>query len=346
MKESPSKGYAAVREGMAGIMDLSARGRISVSGRDAEMFLNGLVTNDVKALPVNGWMPAAFISVQGRLLAAVRIIHRADGFLIDTEKATRERVFQLLERFSLAGDFKVADVTDETALLSVQGKGAPDFLRIEFGRPVQEMDRRAISLINEAIYLVPATHTAEEGFDLFMAKKDSAYWWNRLIEDGISPVDEKTQETLRIEAGIPHYGVDMDDTTIISETNLDDAISFTKGCYVGQEIVIRIKHRGHVAKKLTGVLLDARAELARGAAVLRADDVEIGRVTSSVFSPHLEKMAVLAYIKFDHLKALAPVKIEKDGETLQGVITGELPFVRGSWYDLIHNTPFPTASGN
>src|SRR2546423_558402 len=345
-KEAPSKSYTAVRDGMAGIMDLSARGRILVSGHDAEMFLNGLVTNDVKALPVNGWMPAAFASVQGRLLAAARIIRRADAFLIDTEEATRERVFRLLERFSLAGDFKVADVTDQTALLSVQGKGAPDFIRAEFGRPVQEMERRAISQISEDLYIVPATHTAEEGFDLFMAEKDSDYWWNRLIDDGIRPVDEETQEILRIEAGIPRYGIDMDDTTIISETNLDDAISFTKGCYVGQEIVIRIKHRGHVAKKLTGVLLDARTELEPGTLLLNDDGVEIGRVTSSVFSPHLEKMAAMAYIKFDYLKMLVPVKVEQDGETLRGFITAELPLVRGSWYDLIDNTPFPTASGN
>src|SRR5437867_11581008 len=114
IKDALSNDYAVVRDGGAGLLDLSSRGRILVSGADAEMFLNGLVTNDVKTLAVNSWMPAAFVSVQGRLLAAVRIIHRADGFLIDTEAATRERVFRLLERFSLAGDFKVADVTDET----------------------------------------------------------------------------------------------------------------------------------------------------------------------------------------------------------------------------------------
>lgn len=345
-KEAPSKGYTAVRDGMAGIMDLSARARILVSGRDAEMFLNGLVTNDVKTLPVNGWMPAGFASVQGRLLAAVRIIRHSDGFLIDTEEATRERVFRLLERFSLAGDFKVADVTDETALLSVQGKAAPEFIGAVFGRPVQEMERRAISQIKEDIYVVPATHTAEEGFDLFIAEKDSDYWWNRFIDAGVQPVDEQTQEILRIEAGIPRYGIDMDDATVISETSLDDAISFTKGCYVGQEIIIRIKHRGHVAKKLTGVLLEGRAELKPGSVLLSDDGVEIGRITSSVFSPHLDKMAVMAYIKFDYLKMLAPVKVENGGETLQGFVTAELPLVRGSWYDLIDNTPFPIASGN
>src|SRR5437588_2260375 len=159
-KEAPSKAYTAVRDGGVGIMDLSSRGRILVSGSDAEMFLNGLVTNDVKALAINSWMPAAFVSVQGRLLAAVRIIRRADGFLFDTETATRERVFRLLERFSLAGDFKVTDVTEQTALLSLQGKAADQFVRLEFGSDAVEMDRQTIFQSERGIDVVAATHTA------------------------------------------------------------------------------------------------------------------------------------------------------------------------------------------
>ena len=346
VKEAPSKGYTAVRDGGAGIMDLSARGRILVSGADAEMFLNGLVTNDVKTLAVNSWMPAVFASVQGRLLAAVRIIHRADGFLIDTEEATRERVFRLLERFSLAGDFKVTDITEQTALLSLQGKAAEQYIRLEFGREAVEIERRAIFHSEKNAHIVPATHTAEEGFDIFTDEANGDALWRMFTRDGIAEVDEATQEILRIEAGIPRYGVDMDDTTIVSETNLDDAISFTKGCYVGQEIIIRIKHRGHVAKKLTGILLEERRELEPGTPILLADDLEVGRVTSSVISPQLDRTAAMAYIKFDHLTMLTPIKVVKDGETLNGFITAELPLVRGSWYDLIDNTPFPIPSAN
>jgi len=345
-KEAPTKGYTAVRDGSVGIMDLSARGRIMVSGSDAEMFLNGLVTNDVKTLAVNSWMPAAFVSVQGRLLAAVRIIRRADGFLFDTETATRERVFRLLERFSLAGDFKVADVTEQTALLSLQGKAADQLVRPEFGREAIEIDRQAIFRSEKGCDIVPATHTAEEGFDIFTDHANADALWKTFTEDGVVPVDEVTQEVLRIEAGIPRYGIDMDDTTVISETNLDEAISFTKGCYVGQEIIIRIKHRGHVAKKLTGILLEERSELEPGTPILSDDDVEVGRVTSSVISPHLDRTAAMAYIKFDYLKMLTPIKVERNGETLRGFVTGELPLVRGSWYELIDNTPFPRRSAD
>src|SRR6478672_8602489 len=118
---SLSKDYAAVREGGAGLIDLSSRGRILVSGSEAVMFLNGLITNDIKNLALNSWMAAAFANVQGRLLAAVRIAHREDGFLIDTEEATRESVMKLIERFTLAGDFRVTDLTGTTAQFSVQG---------------------------------------------------------------------------------------------------------------------------------------------------------------------------------------------------------------------------------
>src|SRR6266849_2242597 len=109
--------YNAVRHGSAGLIDLSSRGRLLVSGSEAVMFLNGLITNDMKTLAVNTWMPAAFANVQGRLLASVRVIHRDDGFLIDTEDVTHSTVVKILERFTLAGDFRVREVTNETVSL-------------------------------------------------------------------------------------------------------------------------------------------------------------------------------------------------------------------------------------
>src|SRR5437867_11505640 len=105
--------YSAVRDGGAGLIDLSPRGRIVVGGLEAVMFLNGLITNDMKTLAANSWMPAAFTNVQGRLLAVVRVINLGDGFLIDTESTTRSKVLELLNRFTLAGDFRVTDATDE-----------------------------------------------------------------------------------------------------------------------------------------------------------------------------------------------------------------------------------------
>src|SRR5213593_244002 len=140
----PLAEYATVRNDGAGLIDLSSRARILVSGADAVMFLNGLVTNDMKTLSVNSWMPAAFPNVQGRLLAAIRVIHRDDGFLIDTESVTHDTVLKLLERFALAGDFRVADLISETALLSVQGRKAAEVIRATLGDDAAGIERQQV----------------------------------------------------------------------------------------------------------------------------------------------------------------------------------------------------------
>src|SRR5207253_11365184 len=130
-----------------------------------------------------------------------------------------------------------------------------------------------------------------------------------LIDAGVVAVADDVFEILRIEAGIPRYGVDMDETTALNETNLEDAISFTKGCYVGQEIVVRIMHRGHVARKLTGIILDQQTEIPNGTKVVSDNDQEIGRVTSSTASPQLKRTVALAYVKYDYLNPGTNVRV-------------------------------------
>ena len=339
---SLSKDYAAVREGGAGLIDLSSRGRILVNGSDAAMFLNGLVTNDVKNLAVNSWIPAAFPTVQGRLLAAVRIIHREDGFLLDTEDTTHERVFRLLERFTLAGDFHVTDVTSETATISLQGRDAVNIVRTKFGREAaDDLARGNVHRTKQGFDVFPATHTAEEGFDIVMSKSERDAWWEEFQQMGAVAVDQTTQEILRIEAGVPRYGIDMDDNTVVNETNLDDAVSFTKGCYTGQEIIIRIKHRGHVAKKLTSILMPGESVELDDLTVYSEDGKEAGRVTSWVVSPVLGYTAAMAYIKHEHLKMLTPIQLNSAGRTIKGIVGNGLPLFRGSWYEPIENPTFP-----
>src|ERR1700730_17405760 len=128
-KEISMAEYSAVRHGGAGLIDLSSRGRLLVSGSEAVQFLNGLITNDMKTLGENQWMPAVFPTVQGRLIASVRVIHRPDGYLIDTEASTHERVLQTVARFTLAGDFRVADLTTDVAQLSLQGARVAEIIR-------------------------------------------------------------------------------------------------------------------------------------------------------------------------------------------------------------------------
>ncbi len=323
-------GYAAVRGGRAGVIDLAGRGRFLVSGSEAVPFLNGLITNDMKTLSTNSWMPAAFANVQGRLLAAVRVIHREDGFLIDTEKATGATVVKLLERFTLAGDFHVADLSNDVTQFSIQGAAAPKMIAEIIGEQVNELDRTAAGQFrwqNEPVTIVRYSHTAEDGFDLFLEHAAAETLREALFSAGAVAVTENVREILRIEAGIARFGLDMDESNVVTETGLDDAVSFTKGCYVGQEIIVRIKHRGHVAKKLTGIVVEKDAAIESGAKILSAEEKEIGRVTSGTFSPHLERTIALGYLKYDYLQPGTSVKV---GESLGEV--SELPFIRGSWY--------------
>lgn len=326
-------GYQAVREGGAGLIDLSSRGRILVAGSEAVMFLNGLITNDMKTLAPHSWMPAVFPNVQGRMLAAVRILNRGDEFLLDTEAATREKVLQMLNRFTLAGDFRVTDISVHTAMLSLQGPKAGEALRVVFGDEAARVEKQKVIETRRddtEITIIRATHTAEDGFDLFINAADDARLREAFMSTGAEPVSDAAAEALRIEAGLPRYGLDMDESTIVTETNLDDAVSFTKGCYLGQEIIVRIKHRGHVAKKLTGITFSEYVEVESGAKILSADDKEIGRITSSAYSPKLARTIAFGYVKYDYLAAGTEVNVQSNATRFAGRVA-ELPFIRGSW---------------
>jgi folate-binding protein YgfZ len=309
--------YEAVRDGGAGLIDLSAaRGRIRVSGSEATTFLNGLITNDVKNLAQNRWMPAVFPTVQGRLIGAVRVIRGGEpAFLIDTETASHEAVLKTISRFTLAGDFKVSDVTSETALLTVQGDKAAEIVEKVTG--VSNLPDNGVAETN-GVTIIRASHTGEDGFDLFIDAARKAEFQKALEAAGAQPIGEDTFEILRVEAGIARFGQDMDETSVVPETNLDDAVSYTKGCYVGQEIIVRIKHRGHPAKKLTGLRFETDQQVEPGAVILSKENQEIGRVTSAVVSPKLGSIG-LGYVRYEHLAEGTPIVVGDGINAIVGI---------------------------
>lgn len=334
--------YAAVRGGGAGLIDLSPSGRFLVSGSEAIQFLNGLITNDMKTLEVGSWMLAAFPNVQGRLIASVRVMRLNDQgtdkkvcptFLIDTEAATHERVLKTIERFTLAGDFRVNDLTDETAMLSVQGKKAATIVGsvlaeaagVSAPNSVRQISWQQTGATAE-VTIIYASHTSEDGFDLVVDKDRAGSLWAALQRAGAQPVGYDALEILRIEAGLPRSGIDMDDTNVVTETNLDDAVSYTKGCYIGQEIIARIKYRGHVAKKLSGVMFDGAVAVDPGDLINSVDGKEIGRITSVTDSPKLNRTIALAYLKYDYIAPGTPVKVVAADQGFSGKVI-ELPFV-------------------
>jgi folate-binding protein YgfZ len=325
--------YAAIREHGIGLIDLSSRGRLVVTGSEAVAFLNGLITNDMKTLAENHWMQAVFPNVQGRLLASVRVIRGIDlqgskgpqpAFMIDTEAATHERVLQTIQRFTLAGDFQVKDVTAETAMLFVGGDRAQETLEQVFGTPVSISAGvvTQLSWKGDQVTLLRASRLVAEGFDLIANNSIAENLWQTLVTAGARPVGYNAFEIMRVEAGVPVYGRDMDDTTVVTETNLDDAVSYTKGCYVGQEIIARIKYRGHVAKKLRGFVFASPATVATGTPIKSRDGKEIGSITSTTYSPILGSRIAIGYVKYDFMSLGTEVTIA--GNRAQ---VSDLPFL-------------------
>ena len=321
--------YAAVRERGAGVIDLSPRGRFQVRGSEAVQFLNGLITNDMKTLAENQWMPAVFPNVQGRLLAYVRVVRTGDGFLIDTETASQQIVLNTIQRFTLAGDFHVTDITKQTAMLSVQGKQAAEIVGLVLGKTLSELSPSGVVELEwqqKILTVLRASHTAEDGFDIIAGTDQAVVLWNALASAGIRPVGYEALDRLRIEAGVPRHGVDMDETNVVTETSLDEAVSYTKGCYIGQEIIARIKYRGHVAKKLVGLAFDRALRISSAAKIKSADDKEIGRITSVTLSPHLGFTIALGYVKYDYLAPGTEVRVTSSNGDFSARVA-ELPLV-------------------
>jgi tRNA-modifying protein YgfZ len=250
-----------------------------------------LITNDMKTLEDGGQMLAAFPNAQGRLIAVVRILRQGEQFLFETEEATREKLYQNLFRFTFAGEFFVEDLSDQFQYFEVFGP-AGDVYHPE----VADMFPGAFAFHanHGASYFIPVDQ-AERVRDLLINENDCVV------------IDDDLYETLRIESGIPKFGVDMDETTIVPELGLDEMISYNKGCYVGQEIIARIYFRGHVAKQLTGLVFDLSTQaetwpLGSVPAELTSNDGKnAGRVTSVIFSPKLEKVVAFGFVRYDYL---------------------------------------------
>jgi folate-binding protein YgfZ len=284
------------------------RGLIAVWGKEAVQFLNGLITNDVAKLEDGAQMAAAFPNVQGRLVALVRVLRRGEKFLFETEEVTREKVFTNLYRFTFAGDFFVEDMSDSYDYLEI--------FNSDFGVPTSEVIHFKSNFSD----------------DVFVPRDVAEKFEADMKESGAIEISGELYETLRIENGVPRYGLDMDETTVVLETGIDEAVNFNKGCYIGQEIIARIHFRGHVAKKMTGLVFltsrltmeEWRAQpdgavsseseppaLAGGSertdmSALQSDLISpegkpAGRITSITYSPRLDKTIALAYVRYEFL---------------------------------------------
>jgi folate-binding protein YgfZ len=282
-------------------------------------------------------MHAAFPNPQGRLVASARVFRRGDAFLFDTEAATYARLLKTLERFTLAGDFRVRDLTTETTTLSVQGARASKVMRAALGEEAANTERGRTSSHEFGagrVTVARATHTGEDGFDLFVSADEAESLWGALVAAGARPVGFDALEILRVEAGLTRYGVDASEANVVLEVvDEAEAVSYTKGCYTGQEIIARIHWRGHVAKRLAGVIFDRDIEPPTEARLRDCgEEREAGRITSSVFSPRLRRQVALALVKYDFLAPGTELKVISGDEEVCAAHVSGLPLVRGSWH--------------
>jgi folate-binding protein YgfZ len=291
-------GYEALRNGAAW-MNLSARARIEAWGRDRARFLHNVTSNEVKKMAPGAGAYAFVLTPQGRIQADVCLFAFADHFLIDTEPELREKVPQLILRYKVADQVELKDVTGETAAIGLEGPASAAVLAT-LSAPVPPAGYAHLPWNDSTI--ADVTITGQPGFRIFCPLGQVTALTGRIEAAGAVAATAEDARVVRIENGRPLFGVDIRETSLPQETQQMHAVSFTKGCYLGQEIVERIRAQGQVNKLLSHLEIDAPEAVPAGTRLI-AGDADVGEVTSSVYSPQYGKVVGLGYVRRQHAAA-------------------------------------------
>jgi tRNA-modifying protein YgfZ len=272
--------YRVLAEG-CGLLDRSERGKLALTGTDARSFLAGQVTNDIEGLQAGSGCYAAFLTHKGKMLGDLRVLAVGEPepeLLLDTERATLQALFDMIRRFKIGYDVELHKRTLQRGLLSLVGPAARAVAGAE-DLPAEEHAHRAGTIGGRGVRLV----ATDVGVDVLCDAEDTEAVRAALLRESATPVSEEAAEILRVERGRPRYGAELDDSTIPQEAGLNErAVSFTKGCYVGQETVARLFYRGKPNRHLRGLRL---SEPAPSGAELRLGDRVVGHLASSLVSP-------------------------------------------------------------
>ena len=258
------------------LFDLSARAKFRATGADRLRFLNGQVSNDVRKARPDAAIRACVLNAKGKIDADVMIVAQAESFLIDAEAEVREQLAGRLERYIIADDVQIEDVSDELALLHVSGPAAPQ--------------------LEQAVVTASAKRFGAEGTDIWIARAQRESVWQELSLQ-IRTCDEECAEVLRIERGMPRWGRELTNDIIPAEAGLEvSAIDFAKGCYIGQEVISRMKMSGQTNKRLCGLLPDRDGRVAPGMRLMR-EGKDVGWITSVARSERLGRTIALGFLK-------------------------------------------------
>jgi folate-binding protein YgfZ len=276
-------GYEALRNGAAWL-DVSTRGKIKVLGEDRARLLHAMTTNHIQQLTPGTGCYAFFLTVQGRILADVNVLCRPDHLLLDLEPETREKVYQHLDHYIIADDVTLENISGAT--IAVEGPKAAAVLHA-VGAPTPEVDYSSTEWGNRVVARLNTT--GSPGFFVFAPEK--AELIAQLQAAGAVAGDAEAFNVVRLEHGKARYGEDLSERFLAQEANQPHALHFSKGCYLGQEIVERVRSRGQIHRVLKPLVLDTKEPPAPGT------KLETTEITSAAFSPALDKVVALGYVR-------------------------------------------------
>lgn len=300
-----SNAYDALRR-RAAYIDLTGRGKLRAVGEDRARLLNAMCTNNIQELLPGTGCYAFFLTAQGRIFADANVFCMPDYLLLDTEPGLKEKLQEHLEKYIIADDVNLSDFTAVTATVNIEGAQAGQVLE-SLGGPATHIP---FALTEWRHRMVAHTnHTGAPGYSIFVDEDDKQNFLDELKTAGLPQADQETVEVVRIENGHPRYGVDFTDSNIPHETQLLHAVHFSKGCYLGQEIVERVRSRGHVNRLLVPLEIEAADAPPAGAAVT-AEEKEAGHITSAAFSPARGKVAAIGMIRTEALRTAAALTVQ------------------------------------
>ena len=298
----PHQEHDVVRQDV-GVVDLSHRGRLRLTGSDRAAYLHRIISNDVEGLSVGEGNYATILTNRGKIIADMNVYVFEDSIGIETNAETTLSLYQELDKYLIADDVTIEDFTERTGAVGVHGPKSAELLQEVFGFDVGCLSEHH-SIVGEIegrwIVCVRANETGEVGYNLCTASESMEWLWDTILTKGrtfgTEPVGLTSLNSLRIEAGIPKFGAELDDSIFPGEAELEQAISFEKGCYIGQEIVARMEYRGHPNRLLRGfeVADDTPPQIGDR---LFDGDKDIGWLTSAIVSPTLGKTIGMGYIR-------------------------------------------------
>jgi folate-binding protein YgfZ len=328
----PAAEYQAARE-TAALFPLTWRGALRFVGPDRRTWLHGQVSNEVNGLPDGSWNEATVLNIQGHMVAMLRVLALPDALLADLPAAIAAPTAAHLDRYLIMERVEIEDASNELRLLSVQGPRAAEAVRAATGVAAAEVAPH--TLVTEEgpggapLIVARATETGESGFDLYVAAEVAPLIWDQLRAAvrgvGGRAAGWEALNTLRVEAGIPWWGHELDSSIVPLEARLERAISLNKGCYVGQEIIARIDARGRVNNLLGGLRLTGDV-LPEPGSEIHSEERKIGRVTTAVHSPAVGGPIALAFLRREWTEPGRTVWVESGGERAPAT-TQALPFV-------------------